>query len=152
MVDFLIKLFMGLNLLVIRASRGLVGTLLLRQTVLILHTTGRRSGKERLTPISYFSTDGEYFLVGSNWGRKRHAAWYYNLMAHPHGLIEVKGEKIPIEASLAEGPEYDRLWETAVRRYRGYLSYQKKVRRHIPIVILKPLQGKVGGEDAASSR
>ncbi len=140
MINFLIKLFMGLNIIVIRLSRGLVGTLLLRQTVLILHTTGRHSGKERLTPISYFSTDGCYFLVGSNWGRQHHAAWYYNLMAHPHATIEVKGRRIPVEASLAEGAEYERLWEVAVRRYSGYRRYKEMVRRRIPIVILKPVQ------------
>ncbi len=140
MINFLIKLFMGLNIFVIRLSHGLVGTLLLRQTVLILHTTGRHSGRERLTPISYFSTDGCYFLVGSNWGRRRHAAWYYNLMAHPRALIEVKGRRIPVEASLAEGAEYERLWEVAVRRYSGYRRYKEMVRRRIPIVILKPVQ------------
>ncbi len=139
MINFLIKLFMGLNLLVIRASRGTIGTLRLRQTVLILHTTGRHSGRERLTPISYFSTDGCYFLVGSNWGRRRHAAWYYNLMAHPRAVIEVKGRRIVVEASLGEGTEYERLWEVAVRCYPGYQRYKKKVRRHIPIVILQPV-------------
>ncbi len=139
MIRFLIKAFMGLNILVIRASRGYIGTLLLNQTVLILHTTGRHSGRERLTPISYFSTDGCYFLVGSNWGRKRHAAWYYNLLAHPRGLIEVKGRRIPVEASLAEGGEYDRLWAVVVARYPGYRRYKEKVQRRIPIVILRPL-------------
>ncbi len=140
MLNFLIKLFMGLNIFVIRVSRGYAGTLLLRQTVLILHTIGRHSGKERLTPISYFAADACYFLVGSNWGRKRHAAWYHNLMAHPRALIEVKGRRILVEASLADGAEYERLWEIAVRRYAGYRRYKEKVQRHIPIVVLKPLK------------
>jgi deazaflavin-dependent oxidoreductase (nitroreductase family) len=140
MINLLIKIFMGLNRLVIRASRGTLGTLLLGQTVLLLHSTGRRSGRERITPISYFATDGCYFLVGSNWGRQHNAAWYYNLLAHPCTLIEVKGRTIPVEAFLAEGDEYDRLWEIAVKRYRGYRRYKEKASRHIPIVILKPVE------------
>ena len=138
--EWWIKRFMGLNTLIIRASRGALGTLLLGQTVLLLHSTGRRSGRERITPISYFATDGCYFLVGSNWGRQRNAAWYYNLLAHPRTLIEVKGRTIPVEASLAEGDEYDSLWEIAVKRYRGYRRYREKSTRHIPIVILKPVE------------
>ena len=58
MINFLIKIFMGLNRLVIRASRGTLGTLLLSQTVLLLHSRGRKTGKARITPISYFATDG----------------------------------------------------------------------------------------------
>src|SRR5512140_60349 len=117
MINLLIKIFMGLNRLVIRASRGTLGTLLLGQTVLLLHSTGRRSGRERITPISYFATDGCYFLVGSNWGRQHNAAWYYNLLAHPRTVIEVKGRTIPVEAVEVEGGEYDRLWKIALRRY-----------------------------------
>lgn len=140
MINFLIKLFMGLNILIIRLSRGYIGTLLLRQTVLILHSIGRHSGKERITPISYFSSDGVYYLVGSNWGRKHNAGWYYNLMAQPHATIEVKGRKIPVEARLAEGREYEHMWGMAVRRYGGYRRYRDTAGRHIPIVILKPVK------------
>ena len=74
MIAWLIKLFMATNTAIIRLSRGQIGTLLGRQTVLLLHTLGRRSGKAHVIPISYFSTDGLYFLIGSNWGRKSHAA------------------------------------------------------------------------------
>ena len=70
-INFLIKAFMNLNVFIIRASRGHIGTLLARQTVLLLHTVGRKSGRQIVTPISYFSTDGYYFLVGSNWGRQK---------------------------------------------------------------------------------
>jgi deazaflavin-dependent oxidoreductase (nitroreductase family) len=138
MTNFLIKIFMGLNTFVIRLTRGRLGTLLLSQTVLLLHSRGRRTGKERITPISYFSTDGCYFLVGSNWARPHNAAWYYNLLAEPHTTIEVKGRTIPVQASLAEGAEYDRLWAIALKRYPAYNRYKKKAGRHIPIVVLTP--------------
>jgi deazaflavin-dependent oxidoreductase (nitroreductase family) len=138
MTKFLIKVFMALNTFVIRASRGRLGTLLWTQTVLLLHTVGRRSGRHFVTPISYFSVDGYYFLVGSNWGRPHNAAWYYNLLSSPHTTVEVKGKEIPVEAFPARGQEYDNLWDLAVQRYPGYRRYKQTTKRHIPIVKLVP--------------
>ena len=138
MTKFLIKVFMALNTFVIRASRGRLGTLLLSQTVLLLHTVGRRSGRHFITPISYFSVDGYYFLVGSNWGRPHNAAWYYNLLSNPHTTIEVRGRSIPVQASQAEGREYEQMWQAAVRRYPGYARYKARLQRSIPIVKLVP--------------
>jgi F420H(2)-dependent quinone reductase len=138
MTKFLIKVFMALNTFVIRVSRGRLGTLLLSQTVLLLHTVGRKSGRNFITPISYFSVDGYYFLVGSNWGRQHNASWYYNLIDQPRTFIEVRGGRIPVEARQAEGPEYDQLWELATKRYPPYQHYKKTTRRHIPIIILQP--------------
>ena len=129
---------MALNTFVIQASRGRLGTLLLSQTILLLHTVGRRSGRHFITPLSYFRTDGYYFLVGSNWGRQHNPSWYYNLLDQPRTTIEVRGREIPVEARQAEGREYDRLWELATRHYPPYQHYKKKTRRHIPIIILQP--------------
>ena len=139
MTEFFIKVFMALNTFIIRASRGRLGTLLLSQTILLLHTVGRRTGRRFITPISYFRADGYYFLVGSNWGRPHNAGWYYNLLDQPRTIIEIRGMEIPVEARPAEGQEYDRLWDCAVERYPGYLYYKKITRRHIPIVVLNPI-------------
>jgi len=138
-INFLIKAFMNLNVFIIQASQGRIGTLLARQTVLLLHTVGRKSGRQIVTPISYFSTDGYYFLVGSNWGRQHNASWYYNLLASPCTTIEVRGRKILVEACPAEGSEYDRLWNCAIERYPGYQRYKDSLKRHIPIMVLKPI-------------
>ena len=116
-----------------------IGTLLARQTVLLLHTVGRKSGRQFVTPISYFSTDGFYFLVGSNWGRQHNAAWYYNLLASPCTTIEVRGRQILVEAHPVEGPEYDRLWNCALERYPGYQHYKDSLKRQIPIMALMPI-------------
>jgi F420H(2)-dependent quinone reductase len=139
MTKFFIRVFMALNTFVIQASRGRLGTLLLSQTILLLHTVGRRSGRHFITPISYIQEDGNYFLVGSNWGWRHNAGWYYNLLDQPHSTIEVGGRQITVEAYIAEGREYERLWIQAVKRYPGYLRYKKTTKRHIPIVILKPI-------------
>ncbi len=134
----LIRSFMAFHVGLIRLSRGRLGTRLGKLTFLLLHSLGRRTGRPHVTPISYFSVDGVYFLIGSNWGRHRNASWYYNLLSHPQTIIEVNGRTIPVVASLAEGAEYEDLWNNAVGIYRPYLRYKATTPRHIPIVILKP--------------
>ena len=139
MNNFFLKLFMASNTLVIRLSRGRLGSRLGTQTILLLHSRGRRSGQRHVTPVAYFYTDGFYLLVGSNWGKEHNAGWYYNLLAEPHTTIEVKGRTIPVEAHPAEGPQYNRLWEYAVQHNPPYQHYKEMTKRHIPIMILNPV-------------
>ncbi len=134
-----LKIFMAINTFAIRISRGRIGSQLGTQTILLLHSFGHKSGKHYITPIAYFYTDGFYFLIGSNWGKDQNAGWYYNLLAQPHTIIEVKGKKIPVEARPAEGQEYDRLWSYAIEHHPPYQHYKEMTRRHIPIVVLKPV-------------
>ena len=134
-----LKVFMAVNTFAIRASRGRIGSRLGTQTILLLHTVGRKSGKHFVTPIAYFYTDGYYFLIGSNWGKEHNAAWYYNLLAQPRTIIEVRGKRIAVEACQAEGLEYDRLWKYAIEHHPPYLHYKEMTSRHIPIVILQPV-------------
>jgi len=136
MINFLIKAFMALNTFVIRSSRGRLGSRLLSQIILLLHTVGRWSGRHFITPISYFSLDGYYFLVGSNWDREHNASWYYNLLVQPQTTTEIRGRKILVDAYPAQGQQYDQLWDLAVQRYPGYQHYKETTKRHIPIVVL----------------
>jgi F420H(2)-dependent quinone reductase len=139
MNQFFLKLFMSANTAAIRLSHGRIGSRLGTQTILLLHSVGRKSGKEYVTPIAYFFTEGFYFIIGSNWGKDVHAAWYHNLLARPRTTIEVKGKTIPVEAHAAEGAEYDRLWQYAVDHHPPYAHYKEMTQRHIPIVVLKPV-------------
>ena len=134
-----LKLFMATNTFFIRLSHGRLGSQLGTQTILLLHHHGRRSGRDFVTPIAYFYTDGFYFLVGSNWGKDRNADWYHNLLAQPRTFIEVKGKKIPVESRQVEGAEYERLWKYATEHHPPYLRYREMTRRHIPIVVLQPV-------------
>jgi deazaflavin-dependent oxidoreductase (nitroreductase family) len=134
-----LKLFMALNTFAIRLSRGRIGGRLGRQTILLLHSTGRKSGKRRVIPIAYFQTDGFYFIIGSNWGQDRNAAWFYNLKAQPRTVIEVGGRKIAVMASEAVGEQYDRLWKIATESHSPYQGYKEMTTRHIPILVLKPV-------------
>ena len=139
MNNLFLKTFMAINTFVIRISRGRLGSRLGTQTILLLHSHGRKSGKDHITPIAYFHTDDFYFLIGSNWGKDQNAGWYHNLLAQPRTIIEVKGERIPVEASQAVEAEYDRLWKYAVEHHPPYLHYKEMTKRHIPIIILKPV-------------
>ena len=132
---------MAINVFVIRLSRGRLGTRLGTQTILLLHTHGRKSGKQYVTPIAYFQTDDLYFVIGSNWGKPQQAGWYYNLLARPQAQIEVRGRTIPVIAQPAEGAEYERLWQFAVEHHPPYLHYKEMTSRHIPIMVLRPADG-----------
>lgn len=138
MPDFPLKIFMAANVFLIRISRGRLGTKLGTQRVMLLHTIGRKSGRQRLTPIAYFQMEGSYFIVASNWGRDHQAAWFYNLTYRPKTLVEIKGRTLAVEAHQAEGEEYERLWNYAIQHHPPYKHYQEMTARRIPIVVLLP--------------
>ncbi len=138
MKDFLIRIFMSINSFLIRVTRGRIGAQLGTQTILLLHTVGRKSGQPRVTPIAYFHYEGRYLLVESNWGKDQHADWYFNLNHQPQTSIEVNGQTIQVQVRFAEGDEYVRMWEYVTKKHPPYLNYQKMTNRKIPIVVLDP--------------
>ena len=137
MKDLFIKWFMSFNTFLLRVSRGRIGNKLGTQTVLILHTLGRKSGQDRAIPIAYFDSAGKYLIVASNWGRPQHADWYLNLKHDPRATLEIKGETIAVVARQAQGEEYERLWKFVTQRHPPYLDYQKMTTRQIPIMIFE---------------
>ena len=130
---------MNLNIFLIRLSRGRIGSKLGTQTVLLLHTTGRKSGQDRAIPIAYFDYEGKYLIVASNWGKDKNADWYLNLKKQPRAVLEVKGKRIEVQSREATGEEYDRLWKFATEHHPPYLDYQKMTTRHIPIMLFEPV-------------
>ena len=138
MRDFFIKLFTGFNALLIRLTKGRIGSQLGTQSILILHTTGRKSGKPRSTPIAYFDYQGRFLLVGSNWGRDKQADWLFNLRRDPRARIDVRGRSYSVQAREADGADYDQLWTYVTQRHPPYLRYQQMTSRRIPVVILEP--------------
>jgi deazaflavin-dependent oxidoreductase (nitroreductase family) len=139
MNDRLIKWFMSINSFLIRGTAGRLGSKLGTQTILILHTLGRKSGLDRATPIAYFDYEDKYLLVASNWGRSKQADWFLNLRGQPRASVEVSGKRVLVLARETQGEEYSRLWEFATQRHPPYLDYQKLTARHIPILLLEPV-------------
>jgi len=137
MKDTLIKLFMDLNAFLIRLTNGRIGGRLGTQTILLLETTGRKTGQPRVIPIAYFFHEGIYLIVASNCGKDKDADWYLNLLTNPRAKLTVNGKTIPVEAHAAQGDEYARLWKFATEKHPPYLNYQKMTSRHIPIVVFE---------------
>ena len=104
--------------------------------ILLLTTTGRRSGEARTVPLMYVPA-GEPVLVASNGGSPTHPAWYLNLLSEPQATIEVGEERRRVVARTVTGPERGPLWQRAVANYPAYERYQRRVQRELPVVVLE---------------
>jgi deazaflavin-dependent oxidoreductase (nitroreductase family) len=105
--------------------------------VLLLHTTGARTGEPRLAPLVY-SKDGDHWVIlASKGGAPTHPAWYLNLVANPLVTIEVGGETFQARASVADGAERARLFAAHAAASPAFDTYQERTTRTIPVVILE---------------
>ncbi|MFE4366914.1 nitroreductase/quinone reductase family protein [Streptomyces sp. NPDC056835] len=121
-----------------RANGGKVGGPFEGADLLLLTTTGAKSGAEHTVPLG-FVRDGELLLiVGSAGGAPRHPAWYHNLLAHPQVRVEIGTETLELIAVPAEGARRDRLFERVVSVAPGYADYQTTTSRVLPVVVLEP--------------
>lgn len=114
----------------------LVGTTI--APVVLLTTTGRRSGAPRTTPVFGIRDGDALVIVGSNAGGRTDPDWYRNLRAHPAATVQVGGAIRPVRARDATAAERERLWPKLDRAYAGYRLYREIAAREIPIVILEP--------------
>jgi deazaflavin-dependent oxidoreductase (nitroreductase family) len=105
--------------------------------ILLLTTTGRKSGNETTTPL-IFGMDGDNpVIVASQGGAPDHPGWYKNLSKTPEVAVQIKGEKFRARARDAEGDERERLWRMMNGEWRHYDEYQQKTERAIPVVVLE---------------
>ncbi len=137
-MEFWVKILMALNIFLYRLTGGVLGGRMMGQNVLLLTTVGRKSGKERITPVNYFRDGENYLLVGTNWGKQGQAAWYLNLLRRPEAHIQVKRQVLAVTARPAGENEYGRLWGYVAGLNPFYPRYQAQTRRRIPIVVLTP--------------
>ena len=106
--------------------------------VLLLRTTGARTGRSRQTPL-LFTPDGDRAVViASSAGEPRHPAWYHNLVANPGCEVLANGRSGAYTARIADGDERARLWALATSMYHGYETYQRRAGRAIPVIVLEP--------------
>jgi deazaflavin-dependent oxidoreductase (nitroreductase family) len=131
---------MSLNVLVYRLSRGKLSSRMAGYSILLLHTTGHKSGAAYTIPLTYFQDGENYLLVASNWGRQHNPGWYYNLLHQPETTIQVKEQILDVIAHPATGNEYTRLWKAVTSRNNFYVRYQKMTSRQIPVMVLAPVQ------------
>jgi deazaflavin-dependent oxidoreductase (nitroreductase family) len=134
-------LFGAEHVKVYRETNGERGYIWRRDThILLLTTTGHKSGEERTTPLIHVKDGDNYVIVASKGGTPENPAWYDNLQADPDATIQVLGETIEVRARTAEGDERERLWEQAAEAWPDYDDYQSKTDRQIPVVVLEPRQ------------
>jgi deazaflavin-dependent oxidoreductase (nitroreductase family) len=107
--------------------------------VLLLTTTGAKSGQPRLAPLVYSRAGDHYVVVASKGGAPTHPAWYHNLLANPVVTVEVGGETFEARARVTEGAERDRLFAERAAASPNFAEYQNKTTRVIPVVVLERL-------------
>jgi deazaflavin-dependent oxidoreductase (nitroreductase family) len=105
-------------------------------TILLLTTTGRKSGEERTTPLIHVTDGDRWIVIASKGGAPDHPAWFKNLSEDPEIEIQVKDEVIPAKAEVVEGEDRERLWKAMTEVWPDYDDYQAKTDRKIPVVAL----------------
>jgi deazaflavin-dependent oxidoreductase (nitroreductase family) len=100
-----------------------------------------RSGVERDTELMYTPDgQGRAIVAGSSFGRARHPAWTYNLIAHPDAFISVRGRRLPVRATLIPDTERDEVWRRIERQWPGYRSYERESGRTVRMFRLQPVR------------
>lgn len=114
-----------------------LGTRYHRQHLLLMTTTGAKSGRPRTVALLYFADGAGLVIIGSKGGHPRHPAWYHNVRAHPRVTVYARGARTECDAREVHGAERARLWARAVELYPGYATYQLRASmREIPVVVL----------------
>lgn len=108
--------------------------------MLLLHSTGARSGQERINPMMYQAVGKNWAVFASKAGAPTNPDWYHNVVANPDATIEVGTETKAVRARVATGDERDAIWATQKERYSGFADYERQTDREIPVVILEPAQ------------
>ncbi len=106
-------------------------------TILLLHTTGRKSGKEYTHPLIYRDWNEDYLIVASKGGAPESPEWFRNLEAEPDITIQIKGETFPAHARVATAEERPAMWDHMVEVWPDYADYAQKTDREIPVVVLE---------------
>jgi deazaflavin-dependent oxidoreductase (nitroreductase family) len=126
-----------LHLLAYRLTGGLLIGTSGRMPVLLLTTTGRKSGQPRTWPLSYFRDGDRIVLIASNRGRPTHPGWYLNLVANPCANIQIRRRVRPVVAETAASEDRERLWARAVAMEPLYTQYARDTAREIPVVLVR---------------
>jgi F420H(2)-dependent quinone reductase len=131
--------FARANIVLYRASGGRLLGHMHDAPILLLHHRGRKSGKERVTPILFMPLDEGAAVVGSKGGTDKDPDWFRNLIAGGETEVEIGRERARVRPRLASPEERERLWPRLVEMYPPYGKYQTYTERTIPVAILEPV-------------
>ncbi|MEO8815652.1 MAG: nitroreductase family deazaflavin-dependent oxidoreductase [Mycobacterium sp.] len=128
--------FNARNIAEFRRRGGQLGGPFEGAPVLLLTTTGAKSGQPRTSPMMYLSDGDQLIVFASNAGKDTHPSWYHNLRANPSATVEVETGTYAVTATEVTGEEHDRLYAMQASRYPGFVEYQANTHRVIPVVAL----------------
>jgi F420H(2)-dependent quinone reductase len=131
------SLFTNVQVSLYRLSGGRISGTFKGVPVLLLTTTGRKTGKKRTKPLLYLMDNDQVVLVASHAGAPTHPIWWRNLQHNPHAEVQIRRTLLQVEAREATPEERERLWPKLVALYPDYQNYQKRTTRTIPIVLLQ---------------
>ena len=123
-----------------RANDGKVGGYFKDITLLLLHTTGAKSGQPRLNPVAYTNDGDKLVIIASKSGAPTNPDWYYNVVANPEVGVEVGTEQFKAQAAVMPEPERTELFGKMASKYPGFADYEQKTTRVIPVITLTRLQ------------
>ena len=131
------KVFTAIHSAIYKLSGGRLLSRMGGAQVVLLTTTGRKSGKSRTSPLLGISRDDGWMIVASNSGHDHHPAWYLNLQANADASLKVGADDIAVTARVLEGDERQAAWDEIVESYSDYEEYRKVTDRQIPVVLLE---------------
>ena len=120
-----------------RTNGGKVGGQFAGAPLLLLTTTGAKSGQRRIAPLMYMPDGDRMIIFAAKAGAPTNPDWYHNLVAHPDATVEVGTETFDVNAVVASDEERDRLYAQQAKMYPGFADYETKTTRKIPVVVLE---------------
>ena len=120
-----------------RNNAGKVGGPFEGAPLLLLHTTGAKTGHEHVNPVMYQQVPGGYAVFASKGGAPTHPDWYHNLVANPGVGAEIGTQTLRLTARVARGEERDRIWSVQKRDFPQFAEYEQQTDRQIPVVVLE---------------
>ena len=136
----MLKLILKVIVFLYNVSGGRIGGKMGKLPVLLLTTTGRKTGKQRTNPVAYIMDGPAYVVTASAGGADRHPGWFFNIRSNPQATITVKDKHINVSAEIAGPEKKAELWARLVADAPGFDGYQKRTSREIPMVILHPVE------------
>ncbi len=121
-------------------SGGRIGGKMDKVPVLLLTTTGRKTGKKRTLPLIYIMDGSAYVITASAGGADKNPGWFFNIRSNPQATIQVKDKHIKVMAEIAGQEKKSELWARLVEVAPNFAGYQKRTSRDIPMVILHPVE------------
>ena len=130
------KFLTGLHEFWYRATNGLVGGNIFGARVLLLTTTGRKTGRRHTMPLTYIEDGDRFVIIASNGGADADPDWWRNLRTNSSAMIQIGARHLDVRASAATGDERARIWGAVTKRYPVYRDYERQTTREIPVVVL----------------